>query len=132
MKGVINASAVRRAHGIVFTVAFALLLCLPSAWALGQHSSAPRVPHYSAPRVQPNRQPIRPQSRPLRDVAPGQAYPQYRGAGQPNAYRPPASAPPSGFSAANPGSAYQGQGYARPVYPGNRPGMLRRVTLAPG
>ena len=110
MKGVINASAVRKAHGIVFTVAFALLLCLPSAWALGQHSSAPRVPHYSAPRVQPNRQPIRPRSRlkamslpgkPTRNIARRSTH-AYRPAWRRR--RPPASA------RSDPGFAYQGQG----------------------
>src|ERR1035438_810292 len=116
MKGATNAGVVSWAQGTALTLAVALLLCLPSAWARGQRPSAPRstaAPRYSAPRMQPNRNQVRPQTRP-------QVYgnQQYRGVGpQGGGYRPMPVNPPTGVRPANPGTTYQGQGYARPAYP---------------
>jgi Protein of unknown function (DUF3106) len=114
MKGVSKAGVPNRARKAAATVALALLLCLPSAWAGGQHPSAPRpAPHYSTPRA-PNHQVAKPQ--PGRAAGNGnQPYPQYRGAGQPN-FNPQGS--PAPVRPGNPGLSYQGQGYARPGYPG--------------
>jgi Protein of unknown function (DUF3106) len=117
MKGVTSAGVVSRAAKMPTTVVISLFLCLPSAWARGQHQSAPRAaaaPRYTAPRA-PNRQIAKP--------PPGRAqgnagYPPYRGAGQQEGYRPPAGMPPAAVRPANPGLSYQGQGYARPAYPG--------------
>ena len=121
MPGVCKVGVVQKTGKGAVAMAIALLLCLPAAWARGQHPSAPRpavrAPHYSPPRMA-NRQAAKPEAgRPL--VNGGQAYPQYRGAGQPN-YAAPGSVPPGAMRPVNPGLSYQGQGYApaRPAYPG--------------
>lgn len=85
--------------------AASILLCVPAAWAHGQHSGA-FAPHsaYS--------------SRPARPPA--------------SAPRPPTRGYPRSHTA-YPRQPYMGQGYARPSYPGyTRPPYPGHVPLAPG
>ena len=118
MNGVINAGTFRRAALATAT----LVMCLPVAWARGQHT-APRQeraqqPHYSAPRSQPSRPQYGKQGRAQNYGRPAQQYPQDRGAAPQN--RGTQGAPMNPAMGTRPGYAgnpYQGQGYGRPNYP---------------
>jgi hypothetical protein len=121
MKGATNAGVGSGTRRTALTLAVALLVCLPSAWASGQRPNAPRpsaAPRYSAPRMQPNRSQVRPQAR-LQSRPQVYGNPQYRGAGpQGGAFRAMPGNPSTAMRPTNPGTIYQGQGYARPAYPG--------------
>jgi hypothetical protein len=116
MKEETKAGVVRGAHRTALTLAVGAALCLLSSLALAQHPAAPhpamgaRMGGY---RAQPNRNQARPQGRP-------QPTQQFRGATpQAGGYRPGAQGAPGTVRPAMPGGmTYQGQGYARPAYPG--------------
>jgi len=108
MKGAIETAAVRTARCMASIWAIGLVLCLPTASALGQHPAAQRPemrPRFSGMRAPRNQnQPKMNQARPaFRN--PGQQFPQYRGSGAPTASVRPAM----------PGQGYSGLN--RPVYP---------------
>lgn len=116
MKGVSNAGIARRAQRTAALLAVAVLFCLAPALVSAQHPNAPRPALGSRAGTfhpQGNRSQMRPQPQ-NRPRAFGNAVPQtpqYR-----NNFAP--QSPPGAVRPAIPGSVYQGQGYARPVYPG--------------
>ena len=86
----------------------AILFCVPTAWAHGQHSSASAAPHSSS-----SAQHARPSSNSTQHMTPGYSAPR---PGYPGSTYPRPSYP---------AQPYAGQGYSRPAYPGH-------VPLAPG
>jgi hypothetical protein len=126
MKEETKARVLRRAHKTVLTWAAGVFLCLsPSLTFAQHHASAPHPAlgsHMGGMRAQPNshNQPRpQPQSRP---GAPAQQNPQFRNfAPQTGGYRPSPQNMPA-VRPAMPGMGYQGQGYARPAYPGSAAG----------
>jgi len=123
MKEETKARVVPRAHRTVLTWAASVFLCLsPSLTFAQHHASAPHPvlgSRMGGMRAQPNRNQPRPQTRP---GTPAQQNPQFRNfAPQAGGYRPsPQNAP--AIRPAMPGAGYQGQGYARPAYPGSAAG----------
>ena len=141
MKGAIKAGAVRAARGMASAIAIAVVLCLPTVSAQGQHgqrpSSGPRFsgmgaqhnaaqPRMSRPRMNEPRmneprmnEPRTNQSRPAfrnpsRDSS--REFPQYRGSAPQGAYRStPGYSPMPAVRPALPGPGYSG--YTRPAYP---------------
>lgn len=111
MKGVLKASALRRAA--TATLAAALFLCFAPSFASAQHhSNAPRpaLGRGGGFHPQPNRNQAPPAQNRPRAYGNVPQTPQYRN------FAP--QSPPAAVHPALPGSAYQGQGYARPAYPG--------------
>jgi hypothetical protein len=115
MKGALKAGIEVKLRKTASVVAVAALLCMPVFPAFGQHPGQARPALGSRAggfRAQANRnQPrMQPQNRPR---AYGNAVPQsqqYRNFAAQN--------PQTGVRPAMPGQTYQGQGYARPAYPG--------------
>ncbi len=113
MKGVSKARIIRRTHAAA-ALAVATLFCFVPSFVSAQHPNAPRPALGSRAggfHAQPNRNLARsqPQNRP-RAYGNVPQTPQYRNFAPQN--------PPAAVRPAIPGSTYQGQGYARPAYPG--------------
>lgn len=113
MKEETKAGVVRRAQSAALAWVAAAILCLPWSLTFAQHPGG--APHpavgsrMGGMRAQPNRNAPRPQpqARPRTfGAAPAQQNPQFRN------YAPQTVRP------GMPGAGYQGQGYARPAYPG--------------
>ena len=120
MKGAFKAGIEGKARKAAWMAAVALLLCLPAIVAPAQRQNRPHAAFGARAggfRAQPNRNQSRPQPQ-NRPRAYGGSIPQstqYRnGAQQNESYR----AMPQNVPAVRPGQTYQGQGYARPAYPG--------------
>jgi len=124
MKGAFKARTGMKARKTAFVAAAALLLCLPAILSPAQRQNKPR-PAYSAHPGGFHAQPNRNQSRPLPQNRP-RAYgssipqsPQYRNLTPQNqGYRAMPQNVPSTVRPGLPGQTYQGQGFARPAYPG--------------
>jgi len=117
MKGATKAGSGGRARQTAWMTAVALLLCLPAAMAPAQRQNRPHAAlgaRAGGFRAQPNRNQPKPQMQ-NRPRAYGNAAPQYRNAMPNQGYR---AMPQNAPSAVRPGQTYQGQGYARPAYPG--------------
>jgi Protein of unknown function (DUF3106) len=117
----LKAGGISSANGAA-VAALALVLCLPSAWARGQHTNPP--PTRPAPRSQPA---PRPQSapKPQNQNRPPQQRPQNYPAARPAPNYPTTVGPRPGY----PNPSYPNPGYPSPGHPtqgypnsGNRPG----------
>jgi len=117
MSGEYNPGRMHRAA----LAAVVAVLCVPTAWARGQHASAPA--HRSAPAPAAHASAPRPQFAPPQPNRPQyQGRPAQQPQGRPQANAAPRPAPGYPTVAprpAYPASPYQGQGYQRPAYPGN-------------
>lgn len=118
MKGALKAGIGGKARRTASALAFAALLCLPAVLAPAQRQNRPRPALGSHPggfRAQPNRNQSRrqPQNQPRGDGSSAPQSPQYRNFA-------PRTVPQNSAAGVRPAlpGGYQGQGYARPAYPG--------------